>query len=261
MKLYILDNGTITMVGDNPVTREEEAGRPVIPIHTFLLDTPAGYILFDTGCHPQAMDGAWPKEMCENPYDCGPGGCLTDRLAQLRVSPEEIRTIVLSHLHLDHAGGVHLFPNARVYVHQDELEQVLRDDANGTLGIFHQKCDVDNWRRADAQWVVVPRDTRELSLCGGVTILNLGAGHSYGMLGLLVELSRSCFLLASDAIYSRAHFEPVPQLSGVVYDEAGYFRAMEHLRKYAAKHHAEILFGHDMSQFRSLKKSTDGWYE
>lgn len=57
------------------------------------------------------------------------------------------------------------------------------------------------------------------------------------------------------------HYEPVPQLSGVVYDEKGYFAAMEFLRQYAEEHHAQILFGHDMKQFQSLKKSTEGFYQ
>ena len=70
------------------------------------------------------------------------------------------------------------------------------------------------------------------------------------MLGLLVELESGNYLLAADAIYSRAHYE-----------QKGYFAAMEFLRQYAEEHHAQILFGHDMKQFQSLKKSTEGFYQ
>ena len=260
MKLYVLDLGKIVMVGDNPVTKDE-GENPAIPIHAFLIDSPAGYILFDTGCHPQAMEGAWPKELCGNPYIPGEHGSVPARLAELGIRPEEISAVVLSHLHLDHAGGAHFFPRAKIYVQQEELEHVMEDQKNGTLSVFHQKCDLDNWEKAKLQWVSVPADVRELPLCPGVTIVNLGPGHSYGMLGLLVELESGNYLLAADAIYSRAHYEPVPQLSGVVYDEKGYFAAMEFLRQYAEEHHAQILFGHDMKQFQSLKKSTEGFYQ
>lgn len=44
MKLYVLDLGKIVMMGDNPVTKDE-GENPAIPIHAFLLDTPAGYVL------------------------------------------------------------------------------------------------------------------------------------------------------------------------------------------------------------------------
>ena len=77
------------------------------------------------------------------------------------------------------------------------------------------------------------------------------------MLGLLVELESGNYLLAADAIYSRAHYEPVPQLSGVVYDEKGYFAAMEFLRQYAEEHHAQILFGH-ANRFVVSEKLTNG---
>lgn len=77
------------------------------------------------------------------------------------------------------------------------------------------------------------------------------------MLGLLVELESGNYLLAADAIYSRAHYEPVPQLSGVVYDEKCYFAAMEFLRQYAEEHHAQILFGHD-NRFAVSEKLTNG---
>lgn len=260
MKLYVLDLGKIVMMGDNPVTKDE-GENPAIPIHAFLLDTPAGYVLFDTGCHPQAMEGAWPKELCGNPYVSGEHGSVPERLAELRIRPEEISAVVLSHLHLDHAGGAHFFPQAKIYVQQEELEHVMADQKNGTLSVFHQKCDLDNWEQAHLQWVPVPAGVREVPLCPGVTIVNLGPGHSYGMLGMLVELESGNYLLAADAIYSRAHYEPVPQLSGVVYDEKGYFDTMEFLRRYAAEHHAELLFGHDMKQFQSLKKSTEGYYQ
>lgn len=115
MKLYVLDLGKIVMMGDNPVTKDE-GENPAIPIHAFLLDTPAGYVLFDTGCHPQAMEGAWPKELCGNPYVPGEHGSVPERLAELGIRPEEISAVVLSHLHLDHAGGAHFFPQAKIYV-------------------------------------------------------------------------------------------------------------------------------------------------
>lgn len=259
MKLYVLELGKIVMLENNPVTMDE-SDIPSIPIHAFLLDTPAGYLLFDTGCHPQAMEGAWPQTLLGNPYISGEHGTVPARLAKLGLQPQDISAVVLSHLHLDHAGGTHFFPNAKIYVQQEELAHVMQDAKNGTLGIFHQKCDLDNWAQANLQWTPIAANVRETPLCDGVTIVNLGPGHSYGMLAVLVELACGNYLLASDAIYSQAHYEPVFQLSGVVHDEKGYFETMEFLRQYAAQHHAKILFGHDMAQFQTLKKSPD-FYE
>lgn len=253
MKLYVLDLGKIVMKGDNPVL-DKTGAESAIPIHAFLLDTPIGYVLFDTGCHPEAMSGAWPQELCRNPYVMEEGDGLLERLAQVQVEPDQVSAVVLSHLHLDHAGGVHFFPRAKVYVQQQELEQVMSDAAAGTLDLFHVQCDVDNWRAARVCWEAVPKDVKEVQLCPGVTILNLGPGHSFGMLGLYVELDCGNFLLVADSAYCRDHFGPPAKLSGAVVDQEGYFSTMEYLRQYAQNRHATILFGHDMEQFQTLKK-------
>ena len=235
MKLYVLDLGKIVMRGDNPVvdTAQANAEAPAIPIHAFLADTPVGKILFDTGCHPKAMEGAWPPEMCTNPYVAGSEAGLLARL----------------------------FPQAKVYVQQWELERVLHDADAGTLDVFHLPCDVENWKAAGIQWEPVPDSVREVELCPGVTVLNLGPGHSYGMLGMYVETQESRFLLASDAVYSREYYGPPAKLSGAVCDEPGYFAAIEYIRDYAAQHDALVLFGHDMEQFQSLRKSGEGAYQ
>ncbi len=258
VKMYVLDLGKIVMMGDNPVTKGEEE-HPAIPIHAFLLDTGAGKILFDTGCVSDCMDGAWPEAMCTNPYIPSPGGDLTERLAQLGVKPEEIDYVVVSHLHLDHAGAVHLFKNAKVFVEKNEYEQVMKDAENGTLGMFHLPCDVANWKAAEPDWQLV--DQPETELCEEAVILDFGPGHSYGMLGVLAKLSCGNYLLVSDAVYSAVHYGPPAQLAGVVQDEKGYFSAIEKVREYAEKYNATVLYGHDMPQFLALKKSPEGFYE
>ena len=263
MKLYILDLGKIVMETANPVTGAGDADggeKPAIPIHAFLIDGPAGKILFDTGCHPQAMNGAWSKEMCVNPYVAGEKENLLNRLAEIGVAPEEIGCVVASHLHLDHGGGIHLFPNAKVYVQAEELRTTMEAYRTNKLDVFHVPCDVENWLAADTKWEPVSLD-EPMDLCPGVQLIDLKAGHSFGMLALLVELKCGTFLLVSDAAYSAAHYGPPAALSGAVEDEEGYFKAMETIRALEKAHHATVLFGHDMAQYQTLVKSGQGCYE
>lgn len=261
--MYVLDNGKIVMSGNNNVTLDGSAGReaPAIPIHTFLLDTETGYILFDCACDPEGVHGVWPEWLMSNPYVC-PGDCeLTTRLGQIGIKPEEVKTVVLSHMHMDHAGDLKSFPGADVYVQDEELTTVLKSYAKQNLeGTFHLKSDVENILKAGVHWRPVPADVQEMQLCKGVTILNFGRGHSFGMLGLLVELQCKTFLLAADAVYSRVHYGPPAQMAGVCAEEDGYFKTIEWIREYAAKHDAQVLFGHDMEQFQSLKKAPE-YYE
>ena len=43
------------------------------------------------------------------------------KLATIGVDPADVEHVVMSHLHLDHAGGLQFFPNANIYAQQSEI--------------------------------------------------------------------------------------------------------------------------------------------
>ncbi len=261
MRLYVLDLGKLVMVGDNPVTDGNDSEEPVaVPVSAFLIDSPSGKILFDTGCHPEAMEGAWPKELTVNPYVCPEGSDLISRLTETGTKPEEIKYVVASHLHLDHGGGIHFFPQATVLVQEYELEKTIKDCKDGCLDFFHLECDVKNWAQAGTKWRKISSE-EPVELCEGVKVFDLKKGHSFGMLAMEVKLECGTFILASDAAYSAAHYGPPTKLSGEVYDERGYFEAISTLRSEEKATGGKVLFGHDMAQFETLIKSQDGFYQ
>src|SRR5690348_1402022 len=46
-------------------------------------------------------------------------------LGHLGFSPDDVDTLVLTHNHFDHAGGVEFFPNARVYFQEREISKYM----------------------------------------------------------------------------------------------------------------------------------------
>lgn len=96
------------------------AGGWWLHFHSFLLTGPQGVTLVDTGIGPAGGEAAdW----------LGTVGRLPGLLGQAGFAPGDIDTVVLTHLHLDHAGWnteqeAPRFPNATYVVQQAELDHL-----------------------------------------------------------------------------------------------------------------------------------------
>ena len=79
-----------------------------------ILDEKEGPILVDQPFTQRCLDEMKiPYQVKEGPLE------LLDRI---NVRPEDVRHVILSHLHWDHYAGDEFYPNARYHVHQKELE-------------------------------------------------------------------------------------------------------------------------------------------
>jgi glyoxylase-like metal-dependent hydrolase (beta-lactamase superfamily II) len=95
-------------------------GRMVVSLGGMLVQTPSNTVLIDVGIGAHRF---------ETPIGFSAGGDFLRSLAESGVAPEEVDTVVYTHLHLDHVGwtsveadGEHRlrFPRARHVMHRDE---------------------------------------------------------------------------------------------------------------------------------------------
>jgi N-acyl homoserine lactone hydrolase len=273
-KMYVLDTGTMKMdkgfmvAMHNPASvlnPNPPADFVEFPVYAVLIDHPEGKILFDTGCNPEGMGegGRWPQPVQQLfPYMATEDCYLINRLAQLKVRPEDIKYVVASHLHLDHAGCLEMFTNATIIVHDTELTNTMKTYAiNKDMGAYVWS-DIDAWIRKGLNWKTIRPKDAEIPLVDGVKILNFGSGHAWGLLGLHVELpGAGGIILASDAVYSAHNYGPPIKIPGIIYDSVGYINTVERIKEYAARTNSQVWFGHDADQFSKFIKSTEGYYE
>lgn len=233
---------------------ESEAKKRMVdvPIDSILIHVPDyGYILCDLGCDPKGMSQNWPESIKEmTPYYQDETQTLEYQLGLVGLTPKDIRTVILSHMHVDHAGYLYLFPHAQVIVQKDEFAQAFayvfeQLDQNGrTL-----------YMRRD---ITVPVDKYTLiqgdyQVCPGVTCISL-PGHSAGLMGLQVELDEGgTYLFARDAAYLKESYGPPSVASSFSYNVEQYYASHEKLRKLEKETHGKIIFGHDASQWQSMK--------
>lgn len=274
LKLHVLDLGRVrhdinfaiahgvvaTIANPNPPAQLID-----IPNSAYLIEHSDGNVLFDTGCHPDCMkpDGRWPEGLqAVFPHSGGEECDLPNRLEALGLGPDQIRYVVLSHLHMDHAGCVEFFRKSQLIVHEDELSSALRHFALHDHGSAYIWKDIDQWVRKPLNWRLIGREEPNQRLVDGVRLLNFGVGHAYGMLGLHVDLrSQADVMLVSDACYNSANYGPPAQVPGYVYDAPAFLRTLQKIRAMAGDTGSEVWFGHDLKQFDTLMKSTEGFYE
>lgn len=70
-------------------------------------------ILVDAGFHRQKFVDQWKPRDYQLP---------SEALRRAGIDPDSVRDIVITHVHWDHADGVDLFPNARIWLQREEFE-------------------------------------------------------------------------------------------------------------------------------------------
>ncbi|HEY3759707.1 MAG TPA: N-acyl homoserine lactonase family protein [Solirubrobacteraceae bacterium] len=242
-----------------------------IPIVAFLIEHPGvGPILIDTGFHAAITDGS-TRERARN---LGPLGLLMARnvsmrseqtaAAQLRargVDPADVRVIVMTHLHFDHASALADFPGATVIVSQPEWDAARRR-ASSIFGYPPAQINPRlSYRTVDFGGSAARAHgpfARSLDLFGDGSLILLDTpGHSTGHLSILARLREREALIAGDAIYSLATLRDGkrPLRSE---DSKAYERSLRALQAYDREHpDALIIPGHDMAHWETLAERYD----
>jgi glyoxylase-like metal-dependent hydrolase (beta-lactamase superfamily II) len=189
-------------------------------------------IVVDTGFGQAAAD-ARKRTLLRSP---------ADGLKLLGIDAASVPEVVITHLHYDHAGNLHLFPKALFHLQDDEMQF-----ATGRLmnhPVLRHGYDIEDVvamvRNVYAERVRFHAGDYELA--PGITVHKIG-GHTLGLQVLRVHTARGFVVLASDATHYFANMEkrnPFPTVLDVGKMLEGY-----DILKRLADSPAHIVPGHD----------------
>jgi len=256
MQVYVLKNGmNVNSIKNELVACEDPDERFNFPSWTVLVKHPGGNVLYDAACHlkPERQAPFIMENLKMEPEDDP-----ANRVREAGIEPEDVNWIVLSHMHPDHFGYIDSFPNAEIIVSDNEFAGILKDTA---MGRFPFVKDVVFFMQAGLKWSLFDDSLKFKELLPGVTIVNFGRGHSYGMLGLLLELEKDGNkLLISDVIYTSENVGPPVRMPGICRDPENWIKSKDYALALAKEKNAELWYGHDLQLFETLKKPPE-YYE
>ena len=167
------------------------------PMPFYVIEHPQGLALFDCGLHEGMLD---PSERYRRllarqgmNVELTAEATPTARMHALDLDPATVKWVVLSHLHFDHAGGLHQFPNATVVVQSREWEAGFDDELAARYGLPKAYFDLGHTvKTIDGE--------HDLFGDGSVTCLP-SYGHTPGHQSLRVRGEGSDHILTADACY------------------------------------------------------------
>ena len=234
-----------------------------VPYVAFLVEHPgAGRLLIDTAFHPSvAVD---PKENLGRvgARVFAPQMEASDAVpAQLRsrgIEPGEIKTVLMTHLHGDHASGISEFPGATFLVSQQEWDEASTVARPALHGYSRRHFDhAFDFRTIDFGG----SDVESFATFGrGVDVFGDGSvrmvftpGHTLGHASVILRLKDGEVLVAGDAIYTR-HTLETGHKPYRMEDEHLFERSLREIQIFAKETpDALIIPGHDMAAWRELK--------
>lgn len=257
MRVHVLDNGTFVGMEKFPMIEWDDKEALIdFPCYTVLVEHPEGTVLYDCGL---SLDPETQDPLFLDHIQCSEEQLPVSRLAQLGYEPDDIDYVVVSHMHNDHDGYLYEFKKSKIVVSDVEFTRSMK---NYALGIHRDEPHLEKLIKAKLNWMLLPVEGETYELLPGVTLYKFGEGHSFDMVGMLLELKNSGRkLLVSDAIYSSETVGPPVREPGIRANIEKWRESFDHILELRDELGAELWYGHDGEQFASLIKAPDGYYD
>ncbi|HMC63153.1 MAG TPA: N-acyl homoserine lactonase family protein [Candidatus Solibacter sp.] len=227
------------------VAGADSARKMDIAMMVWLLRGNGKNILVDSGFYREQFFKQWHVTEFVKP---------SDAVKRVGLQPEDITDVVITHMHWDHADGMDLFPNARVWVQKEELEYYA--GAAWQSRRTHGGIDPDDVMAAvklnlQGKMGLVNGDAQEI--LPGV-ICYTGGKHTYASQYVGVNTASGTVVLASDNLYLYENLEKHVPIAATL-DAASNLRAQDRMKQLEADVKL-IVPGRDpavMTRFREVQ--------
>jgi N-acyl homoserine lactone hydrolase len=229
-----------------------------LPIYTWLIEHPEGLILVDTGIPADANKRIWfppfmPLLQRVATFQMTAEQEVGPQLRRLGIAPEDVRRVVLTHLHQDHDGGLHHFPHAEFIVSAAEWEagSGFKGRMNGYLNQRWSKWFQPTVVNLDEPFFGPFSGQHQLTDAGDIHLVPT-PGHSAGHMSVILEEGDLSILFAGDASYTE-DLLLAGRIDGVAVDPAAQQDSHRRIVAYAEQTPTVYLPSHDPDAAERLR--------
>lgn len=205
-------------------------------LQNYLIDTGAEVILVDTG-----LPAGTPEEKPDESSAAFTGKDICsymEAFEALGYKPEQVTKILLTHKHPDHSGELKSFPNAKIYVNEQELGA---DELKGISNIVPVKF-------TDGAYYNFPEAQK---ISEGIYFIK-ATGHTHGNSIVIVENDGLFYMLHGDITYvDEALYEN--KLSVVFEDVAAARETLDRVRQFVKNHPTVYCGTHTPQGYENLE--------
>ena len=205
-------------------------------LQNYLIDTGKDVILVDTGL-PTGTPEETPDE--NSAAYTGKDICsYMDAFKALGYKPEQVTKILLTHRHSDHSGELRSFPNAKIYVNDDEMQAAELQNLPNLVPVHF----------TDGAYYNFPETQK---ICDGIWFVK-AKGHTNGNSLVIAENEGLFYMFQADITYvDEALYEN--KLS-VVYDDLSAAReTLDRVREFVRNHPTVYMGTHTPQGYENLE--------
>ena len=228
-----------------------------LPTYAWLIDHPEGIIVVDTGqgAHLLESGRSWhPYLRWEVTFRIDRDQEIGPQLRSLGVRPKDVRRVVLTHLHIDHDGGLAHFPDTEILVSRHELRA-----ASGWMGRVRGYLPNrwPTWFNPVALDLAAEpfgpfAASKRLTMAGDVIAVGT-PGHTPGHVSVIAIEAGMAYFMAGDASYTETLMLD-GQIDGVSADDGIAQATLEAIKRLAADCPTVYLPTHDPASAERLAK-------
>jgi N-acyl homoserine lactone hydrolase len=170
-------------------------GTALIPFTYTLIRGGGRNILFDCGYADQKWNAVYGITDYEDPKTV---------LGRVGVSPEQIDSVIIGHMHFDHFGNTEAFPKAKLYIQKSEMSGWvwalgLGEDFKWITAAVDPQDVIDAMKAAAEGRLVLVDGDQEIA--PGVKLINANDTHTFGTQMAAVNTAKGSYCLTGDACY------------------------------------------------------------